>query len=205
MKLLLLSIALFPTFALSQNIGSIEGDLYFVTQAGEIRQGAANTVYLIPKSAQLISSFDELCSKQEERSRESLAQQKSTEQELERLAITAGPRQSEHMANYSAFLQKSLNTLQSEISRDYDEKKQLFTSLSANQVATGMQAHYRFETEAGSYWIYAMMKVGAAETLWLVSADIEANAKKNIDLDNNNALPQGALSCSSNFFSNLEN
>lgn len=58
----LTSVLLLAALAVAcERTGQLEGDLYLLTQGGEVRRGAANEVALIPHGPALIGAWDEMC------------------------------------------------------------------------------------------------------------------------------------------------
>jgi len=168
------ALALIPWTARAQT--SIEGDLYLLTQSGDVRAGAANEVALIPRVAAVAERWSALCREQDETFQALNAQLDA------RLAAT--PR-----ADQLRVGQANLAELLAAARRHGDERDILIRSMAVARAGTGMQAHFRMEAPPGSYWLFAKMNLGEVPYVWFVPVVMRDGESIRLDLDNNNLRP----------------
>lgn len=162
----------------------VQGDLYLVTVAGEVRQGAANEVALVSRSVDP-AEWGALCARQAR----------------EVLAATAAGIDSVGSANVSSALRlqmmRELTAFTDELRSGHNSERVAWLKSSATATsATGMNAHYDIsQVPEGAYWLVAEMKLAGAAGYWMVPIDLGPGDKAVVDLDNTNMLPEGEFPC----------
>lgn len=160
-------------------LGRIEGDLYVVSQGGEIKRGAANEVVLLRAPTDLVSRFTQVCLVQAEQSRrEAEAEDRAYEQLRNRSAKMLA-------------LQERIDSIKARTRSNRAEHLALIKSGAAQIAATGMSAHYAFEDVApGEYVLFATMALAAETHWWFVPVTMPPDGQVKRDLDNTNLYAQ---------------
>lgn len=201
-KLISLVFLLLCNVVQAAEFGSVEGDMYLVTQSGEVKQGAANQVYLIPQKQNYSNLYTELCDQQKEASSSIQAENNRLGEEFKsRIDNATGSSQQQQLrSEFIEHLEFSLNSLTSIIRIQAEERSTWIRLLAVNSLSTGMRAHYSLETEAGDYLLFAEMQLGNNSNRWLVPISVTTGNSLTVDLDNNNLIPSGKFNCDSQLF-----
>ncbi len=153
----------FTTFA--QQGASIEGDVYLLNKAGDVKKGAAGTVGLLPVGPKTDAAVMAACSVN------------SAKTSVAIKAIKAAG------ASVDAQTAALFATMNQEVE---DRITQLMTA-AVMRSPTGMDAHYRFPgVKPGRYIIISYMKMGKDTEPWAVPVTVASGKSLRIDLDNNN-------------------
>lgn len=184
---------------------SIEGDVYLLNNAGDVKKGAASTVGLIVPSAELESRFYHACdlenTAQEPLSAETRVLRKRADDALRSMEFFGNDlterlvrRLNEARPNESpAGIVRQL--FAKSVENDYER---IATVLGAAVITapTGMNAHYSFAAvRPGKYFLVSAMRTGAlvetgygavpaAPKVWTVPIAVSAGQHLRVDLDN---------------------
>jgi len=183
--------------ALAAENGIIQGDVYLVTRSGEVRQGAANQIFLIPRDIDLSEEWRNVCSSQKADFDAIQANNNQRSAELDRLVDTASSSSvaQRYREDYIEHLEYSLSSLQDAVRTQSRERTEWIISKAQSQAPTGMRAHYEFSLAPGLYWLFAEMQLGSNFNRWLVPIEIESGDALTLDLDNNNLLAPTKFNC----------
>jgi hypothetical protein len=167
--------------AAAQNTGSIEGDVYLLTQSGDIKKGAAGKVDLVPR-ARVKRGWNSMCARYD-----ALWAASSKRDSLERASVSEPDEQLAVSIRISARIDSLLLvTNEMKIAR--------MISLGAS-APTGISAHYRFlGIPSGEYVLFSSMRLGGKLMTWVVPVTIQNGKRPAFDLDNNN-VEEGAPPC----------
>jgi hypothetical protein len=181
---------------------TLRGDVYLVTRGGEVRQGAANEVALIPRSPDIVEGWVDMCARQREAHQQWESGQDAKRKELEALVQRAQGADEEITARriLQDHLSNTLAELGARIREDAAARGQWIMSVAVTRGPTGMQAHYRVQVPPGDYWVFAEMRLGEEVNRWLVPVALTSGAESRVDLDNNNLLGPRMFNCDHNPF-----
>ncbi len=184
--------------------GSVQGDVYLVVGSGDVRQGAANQVFLLPKKDTFPSEWTALCNRLKAEF-ELIMQQndllRAEHEEKIRLATNSTDIQRLRTESGS-FLEADIASIMDHVITQGEEQSRWIKSLALKSSPTGMQAHYIIEASAGDYWIFAEMPLGNDKHTWLIPISITDGNNQTLDLDNTNTLPADRLFCGNQLFVN---
>lgn len=183
MQKLLITLFLFTmaTRAVGQSTGAIEGDVYLLTQGGDIKKGAATTVGLVPRT-RVKGGWDSMCLRYD-----AVWTASSKRDSVERSAVSDP---SERLAVSRRILAR-IDSLLIE-TNELKIKNMIKLGVST---PTGMNAHYRFgAVKPGRYVLFSSMRLAGKLMTWVVPVMIRPGARSMFDLDNNN-VQEGAPPC----------
>ena len=179
---------------------SVEGDVYFVTKAGDVKKAAANTVLLVRQSAQLRTELDRACAQIKSRSMEVHSDSEIAALFLEQLQIDllVHPKGGRDVDSSTAHVKAGEARLSESRARLDSARTRIDSFLRSETVAnspTGMNAHYRFvDVLPGGYILLAFTKVGDVDYTWFAPFTARTGQAATIDLDNS-VLNAGAPYC----------
>jgi hypothetical protein len=181
---------------------TLRGDVYLVTRGGEVRQGAANEVALIPRSPDIEEGWVDMCARQREAFQQWDSGQDAKRKELEALVQRAQGADEEIAARrlLQNHLGNTLAELGARIREEAAARAQWIRSAAETRGSTGMQAHYQVQVAPGDYWVFAEMRLGEEVNRWLVPIALTSGAESRVDLDNNNLLGPTMFGCDHNPF-----
>jgi hypothetical protein len=155
--------------------GVIEGDVFVLTKAGDIKKGAANRVYLLPVPVVIDSEFASFC-------RAKTARYDSLFKALDDLTDTMTNKELKRL---------TLRDERARLSRMADaytvRMYELLSSRAINDSPTGLAAHYSLTgITAGKYVVFAKMPLGGDILNWFVPVALKDGSHVKLDLDNSN-------------------
>lgn len=171
--------------------GSVQGDVYLVTKAGDVKRAAGDTVYLIPESAGTVILSPEECT-----ARTRLAD-----------LASVGAR----VATSSARVERLLPGETPSGLADTASRRTAVDSTSADSAAarasaylragvqasspTGVNAHYQFTgVRPGRYYLLAETDIDSSHYQWLTSVAVRPGQRLARDLDNS-VVSEGRVYC----------
>ena len=171
--------------------GSVQGDVYLVTKAGDVKRAAGNTVYLIPESAGTAILSPEECT-----ARSQLAD-----------VASAGAR----LATSSARVERLAPGEAPAGVADTAARRTAVDSTSADSAAaragaylragvqasapTGVNAHYQFTgVRPGRYYLLAETEIDSSHYQWLTAVALRPGQRLTRDLDTSVAS-EGRVYC----------
>jgi hypothetical protein len=179
----------------------VQGDVYLLTQGGEVRPGAATDVWIIPVREGVGEEWGTICRRQAEESPLLPAHRRVAELEEAQLDLvkeSAPPKQI--LRELRALRDLILDSLPEVTKTQSASRVAWVQSLALASSPTGMDAHFSFAgVPPGEYWLFAEMRLLEASHFWLVPVRLVDGEALITDLDNNNRLPIGALSCDTTF------
>jgi hypothetical protein len=155
---------------------NVEGDVYVVTQGGDVKRGAANEVFLVALSPAFTAKWRNNC--QAQRQRVDLVARNPTAVRL------MSPE----------FLQAMINRADTNMGT---WSTQLWDSAALARSPTGVNGHYSFEgVPPGEYWVATEMDV-AGQRNWLVrQLRLRGGDHQRADLDNSTLVGNtGSATC----------
>lgn len=179
--------------------GSIEGDVYLVTQSGDIKRAAANVVRLLPAdSVQAIRASE--CPIARFKVDSLLRLEHSAESlyfAAQRAYMESPGKQTQADFNGSMQVHSSIQTLRERTERDAvgSVRTRLISSV-LREGRTGMEAHYRIDSVSpGAYGLWAETVIGDNFYQWFATTTVRAGATEHLDLDNSALSRGGSAYC----------
>ena len=170
---------------------SLQGDVYVLTQSGEVKKGAANTVYLValPLKQSFRDQFDSLCVIHNATFRD------WTKQNSERIIAAINSQKNSLIDATMASTLAHIDTVKQQQS---EWRNRLVSYQSAFTSPTGVNAHYAFTNiPPGSYLLVASMSLLARYYEWYVPVTLSAGGLVTVDLDSNNMRVGESFACDS--------
>lgn len=160
---------------------TVEGDLYLLTNGGDVKRGATNEVALIPKGSDIAQRWEAICGTQ------AAAARKKDRADSVAMEAMAYPQRTAYAA---AVLNEFLDAMVPAA-----QLRAVVLKTAALAVSpTGVNGHFRFTAvPAGEYFLFAEMPLRDDLTWWLVPVRVGAKQLVAIDLDNSNTLPSVPL------------
>ena len=173
--------ALFATTLEGQS-ASIDGDLYLITEAGDIVPGAANLVGLISRSTNVRQAYLDLCEVQ-------IANVESMDT---RIKATVDSLSTIDRDKAIIFATASIGVLEALFLEHREAVVDLLLAHASYSSKTGMAAHYSMaDVEPGNYYLFAQMTLRKVPYSWYVPVDLAVGDELKLDLDNTNVLSLG--------------
>ena len=176
------------------SLATIEGDIYFVTQSGDVKRGASNTVRLAPSDS-VTAIRESECPRPRAISDSAVSLRRSADSLVN--AILVPTRKFDTVAYNAAskarILAASLK-FQTEQNASILIHRRLLAA-SIREARTGMEAHYVIDSVApGRYVAWAETQIGDNFYQWLAVVSLAPGEHKRLDLDNS-VLTGGAMYC----------
>jgi hypothetical protein len=169
------------------SLGAISGDIYLLTQSGDVKRGAANEVLLFQSPAHIEKEYSGVCAAQAA--------------QLQRLIATPPARagkvpmtiEDSLAANKRAItaLQASMASILDNANKGTIDRRALIHSLAWRRSPTGINGHFAFDSLApGHYTLVAAMRLGNEDQDWFVPITIASRQRLAVDLDNHNLFTE---------------
>jgi len=196
------ALALAPLFALAlgflscdtkKQTATVQGDVYLVTQSGDVKRAAGNTVRLLAESDSLHLAIARACSTFATDGAEMYARsQWFNRQSRQALNNNDLDRSAKLTDAWGKLLEDSLPSLRARSRLRIDS---ILLQRAVAEAPTGVNAHYRFaEITAGKYVLWTETMIGDNHYTWWAPIVISAGDSLTRDLDNSTEV-DASLHC----------
>lgn len=171
----------FPCSAQSSKTATIEGDLYVLTVGGDVKKGAANTVYLLRRDSASLAPMIATC--QRAKLSDVRAAAGDSIAAIMLRAIRVAPRAGFDTVARNATVSASVE--RSKAASEYADLKVQAARAAVQTSGTGMAAHYKLSAVPfGQYLLFAEMQLENRRYRWWTSIDVTTPGPITRDLDN---------------------
>lgn len=174
-RMTVLFAALFLAGGRASGQAVIEGDVYLVAKSGDVRPGAATTVFLTPRGDRVRRAWAALCRSQK------LAYDERNARHDSAMAAAGSSQEKLNLLN------RSVEILLAAAEANATERVSALSDLATASASTSIRGHFRLSVAPGSYLIVASMPLGEKVHHWLMRMNLTGVQRRTLDLNNQNA------------------
>ena len=167
--------------AQASRTATVEGDVYVLDAGGDVKKGAANTVYLIRRDSASLAPMIAACKRAKQFEVQAAAGDSIVAIMLRaiRVAPSAGFDTVARNATVNASVARSKSQA------EFSDLRRLAAQNAVQTSSTGMAAHYKFSVvPLGAYVLFAEMQLANRRYRWWAEVDVSAPRSITRDLDN---------------------